>query len=268
MLESESVVNTLLRDYLYDLVKEGKRLDGRAFDEIRPIEVKEGLFTKSEGEAWVKLGKTQVLVGVKFDVGEPFPDTPDKGVLVTNAELLPVASPTFEPGPPNEDAIEISRVVDRAIRSADAVDLNNLVIKEGELVYMIFLDMYVLDHDGNLDDALTIASLIALGRAKYPKVIYKGEGDIEVLEEKESLVLRDLPINFTFVKIGDALLLDPLLEEEMVAEASITIAINQEGKVCSIQKRQGYFTMEEIKKAVEIGRSKWTDVASVIRREI
>ncbi len=268
MFESEMLTHNLLKDYVKDLVSKGQRIDGRGFQDYRPIEVKEGTFTKAEGEAWIKLGNTQVLVGVKADVGEPFPDTPDKGVLVSNTELLPLASPTFEPGPPNENAIEVARVVDRAIRSADAVDMSSLVIVEGKLVYMLFLDMYVLDYDGNLEDALTIASLIALGRAEIPKVEIKDDGEIEVKEEKWKVNLKDLPINFTFVKIGDQLLLDPVLEEEQVSDAAITLAIDKEGRVCSIQKKHGKFTMEEILNATSIARSKWPEIAERVREAI
>ncbi len=268
MFESEMLTHNLLKEYVKDLVSKGQRIDGRGFHDYRPMEVKEGTFTKAEGEAWIKLGDTQVLVGVKADVGEPFPDTPDKGVLVSNTELLPLASPTFEPGPPNENAIEVARVVDRAIRSADAVDMSSLVIIEGKLVYMLFLDMYVLDYDGNLEDALTLASLIALGRAEIPKVEVKEDGEIEVKEEKWKVNLKDLPINFTFVKIGDQLLLDPILEEEQVSDAAITLAIDKEGRVCSIQKKHGKFTMEEILNAASIARSKWPEMAEKVREAI
>lgn len=265
MFEPEMLTHNLLKDYVRDLVSNGQRIDGRGLHEYRPIEVREGTFTKAEGEAWVKLGNTQVLVGVKADVGEPFPDTPDKGVLISNTELLPLASPTFEPGPPNENAIEIARVVDRAIRSADAVDMSSLVIVEGKLVYMLFLDMYVLDYDGNLEDSLTMASLIALSKAEIPKVEVKEDGEIEVKEEKWRVNLKDLPLNFSFVKIGKELLLDPLLEEERVSDAAITLAIDKEGRVCSIQKKHGSFTIEEILNATSIARSKWPEVAEVIR---
>ena len=73
------------------------------------------MIEKAEGSARVLLGKTEVLVGVKVETGEPFPDTPNEGVLTVNAELVPIASPNFEAGPPNEDSIELARVVDRGI---------------------------------------------------------------------------------------------------------------------------------------------------------
>ena len=66
--------------------------------------------------------KQRFLCGVKVGTGEPFEDTPNDGVLTVNAELVPVASPNFEPGPPNEDSIELARVVDRGISESHAID--------------------------------------------------------------------------------------------------------------------------------------------------
>jgi exosome complex component RRP42 len=67
----------------------------------------------AEGSAEVRLGKTLAIAGVKTSIGTPFADTPDMGVMIVNAEFLPIASPTFEPGPPDENAIELARVIDR-----------------------------------------------------------------------------------------------------------------------------------------------------------
>ena len=86
---------------------------------------------KAEGSARVKIGNTQVIVGIKMDLGEPFPDTPDCGVLSTAAELIPLASPDFEAGPPQRDAIELARVVDRGVRESEVVDIHKLVITPG-----------------------------------------------------------------------------------------------------------------------------------------
>lgn len=264
----EKISSTLLKEHLLKLAKAGKRKDGRKFDEMRPIEVKEGTFTKGLGEAWVSLGKTQVLTSLKFDVGEPYPDTPDKGVLISNVELLPLASPSFEPGPPDENAIEMARVVDRAFRGSDAIDLSKLVIEEGKLVYILFLDLYVLDYDGNLFDALTLSSLIAFGRAQLP-VVEVEDGTPRLVEGKSfPLPLIDYPISFSFVKIGEYLMLDPNLEEESVADAALTLAIDKDLNICSVQKRNGTFKLSEINKAVDIARSKYPKVMEEIKKVV
>ncbi|MEM3333294.1 MAG: exosome complex protein Rrp42, partial [Thermoplasmata archaeon] len=165
---TESVVSEIKRDYIQKLLSQGSRIDGRGPNEFRKIEVIKNFIPRADGSALVKLGNTQVLVGVKIETGEPFPDTPNSGVLSTNAELVPLASPTFEAGPPGEEAIELARVVDRGIRESKAIDLEKLVIKEGELVWVIFVDIHVLDYDGNLFDASALGSIVALKNSVVP----------------------------------------------------------------------------------------------------
>jgi exosome complex component RRP42 len=135
------VMSKLKKDYVYNLMLKGQREDGRAFDEMRDITVETNVIDKAEGSAKVQYGDTQVLVGVKLQLGTPFPDSPDVGVIITSLELNPIASPTFEAGPPRENAIEMARVTDRGIRESGAIDLTKLCITEGEKVWMIFIDV-------------------------------------------------------------------------------------------------------------------------------
>ena len=112
------------------MVKDGDRLDGRDLDEMRDIELETDYINETAaGSAKVTIGKTQVVVGLSVSLEEPYPDRPDSGTIVTNAELAPMASREYESGPPQEDGVELARVVDRGIREAEAVDLEELCIK-------------------------------------------------------------------------------------------------------------------------------------------
>ena len=61
----------------------------RGLTDYREIKIEQGIIEKAEGSARVLLGKTEVLVGTKVETGEPFPDTPNEGVMTVNAELVP-----------------------------------------------------------------------------------------------------------------------------------------------------------------------------------
>ena len=165
-MAKEPVISKMKKKRITQLISEGKRLDGRGKLDYRDIRVEKGIIGTAEGSAMVCLGQTEVVVGIKIGLNAPYPDTPDEGILAVNAELVPLASPTFEPGPPDERAIELARVVDRGIRSSGAVDLKKLCIIPGRRVYILFLDIYVLNHDGNLIDASALAALAALSDAK------------------------------------------------------------------------------------------------------
>src|SRR3989338_935564 len=106
-----------LKQHVIMLLESDKRLDGRKPLEYRkPLKVEYGFTKTAEGSAKVTLGETEVIVGIKMEVGEPYPDTPDQGTIIVGAELLPLSNPEFELGPPGIQAIELARVVDRGIR--------------------------------------------------------------------------------------------------------------------------------------------------------
>ena len=115
-----------LKEHINNSLKEDVRLDGRKKEEFRKIEIETGVIKTAEGSARVKCGNTEVIAGVKLDVGEPFPDIPDEGVLMVGAELLPLSNPEFESGPPSTESIEVARVIDRGIRESQAIDTKKL----------------------------------------------------------------------------------------------------------------------------------------------
>jgi len=241
-----TVIPSIKKDYLGNLAEAGKRADGRKFDEFRKIEIETGVVSKAEGSARVKIGNTQVLVGIKMDVGEPYPDSPDSGVLSTAAELVPLASPDFESGPPREDAIELARVVDRGVRESEVVQVDKLCIEPGEKVWIVFIDIHVLDYDGNLFDAASLAALAALFTAKVPVVRF------ELGEEDYPLPLSDPPVSCTSVKYNNVVVLDPSLDEEEIAEARLTVATDKNGDIRAMQKGlSGSFSVDEIKKVIK-----------------
>jgi len=208
-----------------------------------------------------------VLVGIKIEVGQPFSDTPNEGVLTVNAELVPLASPTFEPGPPNENAVELARVVDRGIRESKAIILEDLCIENGKKVFIVFVDVYVLNHAGNLIDASALAALAALVNAKMFNYEVK-EGEIKTKPGYKPLPLRNYPIPTTFAKIGDKLIVDPDLEEEQVMDARLTITIEKDGKICAVQKGgNGYFTAQEIFEASKIVQQKAMELRKLVLKE-
>jgi len=264
------VMASIMRDHIINLLREGKRIDGRSFEDYRDLEIKVNVIEKAEGSAWVKLGNTQVLVGIKVDLGEPFPDLPDKGVMTTNVELVPLASPTFEPGPPDENAIELARVVDRGIRESGAVELEKLVIVPGKLVRVIFIDVHVLDHDGNLLDASGIGAIAALMSTKIPKIEYDEEsGEVKVLDEYEPLPVRKVPIPVTFAKIGGTMVVDPNLDEERVMDGRITITTDENGYISAAQKGEGgSFKLEEVMYAVDTAFKKAAELRKIVLESV
>ncbi len=253
------VVHELTRSHIQKLATAGKRIDGRGLEDYRPVAVEKGYVETAEGSARVRLGNTDVLVGVKMEVGQPYPDSPDSGVLVTNAELIPMASPTFEPGPPKPEAIELARVVDRGIRETKTVDMAKLAIEPGEKVWVLFVDIHVLDYDGNLFDACNYAALAALTNTVIPLSTKLGEGKDKPLEVEHH------PVSVTACKIGDVIFIDPSLEEERIADARLTVTTDEDGHIRAMQKGlKGSFTLEEVYRIISLSQNIGKEVRKTI----
>jgi exosome complex component RRP42 len=243
------IVSFIKRDYIHKMAEKGIRLDGRALDEMRPVEVIKPFVGAAEGSARVKLGKTDVIVGIKVEPGSPFSDRPNLGVLISTAELTPISSPDHESGPPRAPAIELARVVDRGIRESHTIDLAPLCITEGEKVWMVFIDIHPIDMHGNLFDACNYAALAALSVTNVPW------SKIDEKKKDEPLAVLHQPVSVTAVKLGSKVLVDPSLDEEEVADARLTVVTDENGDVCAMQKGlNGAFTIDEIKYIVELSQ--------------
>lgn len=111
--EAEPSINE--RTFVLEALRNYTRLDGRALDAYRPLEIS---FGDDYGAASVRLGKTRyrespintsncrtpsdslprVLARVSASVTAPYPDRKFDGIFTISAEVSPLASPAFEVG--------------------------------------------------------------------------------------------------------------------------------------------------------------------------
>ena len=253
-----------LRSHIIKLFGSDTRLDGRKFTDFRPIKLETGVTKSAEGSARITIGKTDIIVGIKTEVMEPFPDTQDEGGIMVGAELLPLSSPDFELGPPGIQAIEMARVVDRGIRESKALDFKKLCIKEGEKVWMLIIDICTINDSGNLLDASALAAVAALKDMRFPK--YEDDKLDYKQKTDKKLDLKDLPITVTVIKIGDRLIVDPDLDEEKVVDARLTVASLSDGTLCALQKGGDYpLAAEDIDKMVQIAVEKSKELRKFIK---
>ena len=254
---SSMMPTNLTIETLKKMFSEGKRFDGRKLLEHRDIQVKLDISNKAEGSASVKVGKTEVVVGVKMGLGTPYPDSMDKGNLIVSGDLLPIASPRFEMGPPDFTGIELPRLVDRAIRESKMIEMDKLVIKEGEKVWTVFIDVYPINDDGALIDAATIGAIVALKNSMIPELDKDGKIDYEKKATKKLPLVKDIaPFSFSFFKLGNSVILDPTREEEEACQTRVTFGVSN-GKggpfIHSCQKSgKATFSDEEIGKMMDI----------------
>lgn len=264
---------TLNKKRIAELLKEGKRIDGRGKLDYRKIEIETGISGKAEGTARVKIGNTDVIVGIKMDTQEPYPDHLDEGTMVTSMEFSPICGERYEPGPPKIDAIEVARVVDRGIRESGFIDWKKLCIKEGEKVWSILIDIYCINDDGNVLDASSIGAVAALMVSKFPVYDEKEEKVKFDEHSKNSLPLTDnVPFTMTFHKIGDSFLLDPNRDEEDAHNARITLAISKPKKehiINAMQKGEiNVLSIEDMNLIIDEAEKIYDEVFPKIEKKI
>lgn len=262
---STLIVEHLRKQQMWEAIAKGKRLDGRNLDELRALNIELDIIKKANGSAKVNLGNSEVVAGIKVETGEPFEGLENKGALIVSAEVLPTASPYIEPGPPDEETVELARVVDRGVRESEMIDLDKLVLVPGEIVYTIFVDCSIINADGNLFDCTSYAVVSALMSCKLPIFEIQDNKVIDTGDTQPTPVTT-IPISITAARIGDSIILDPTAEEEACMDARITITTNSDSKFTAVQKgATGTFSTEQIKNLAETARVKGEQVRSMIK---
>ncbi len=263
-------VSAIKADFIRNLIKEGKREDGRGMLDMRPIKIETNFVPRANGSAYVHLGNTKVIAGVKTQVEVPYGDTPNRGNFMTSAEMCIMASPYFEQGPPRIEAIEVARVTDRSLRESGIINMEDLCIEAGEAVWGVFVDIEILDYDGNLFDACSIAALAAVMSATLPATCPKTGREVYKEDQPLPLRMENATFSTTFCKIEDKVIADPGLYEELVCDTRITVGVDKNGAMRAGQKGgYGAWTIDEVKQlrrdAVEIQKQIMADIEKAVK---
>jgi exosome complex component RRP42 len=257
-------INEDMKAHIIESLAKGVRFDGRKLDEFRKVEVKQGFIKTSEGSASVKIGDTEILAGIKMSIERPYPDTPEEGTIMVEAELMPLSSPEYEPGPPGIKSVEMARVVDRGIRESKTIDMKDLCIDKGEKAWSINIDVASINDSGNLIDAFGLGALLAIKGATFPE--YK-DGAVDYHKKTDrKLILKRLPIPITIFKIGGSFVVDPTTEEEGAMDARLTVTSTEDGRLCALQKGgDGELSIEDIEKMIELGIAKGSELRRLVK---
>ncbi|KJE88989.1 polymyositis/scleroderma autoantigen 1 [Capsaspora owczarzaki ATCC 30864] len=268
------------RSFVQGAMKSGLRVDGRGVYDFRRIRI---AYQPERGHVEVQLGRTRVMVQVSCELTKPFPDRPAEGAVQFNVELSPMASPAFEPGRPSEQAIELSRMVERVVKDSNAIDTTSLCVISGEAVWNIRVDLHALDHDGNLSDALCMAALAGLIHFRKPEVSMPSlsSGDESVagnliihdVREREPLPLSvhhmPLCVTFAFLDDGEHMVVDPTFQEERVAEGYLIVAMNIHREVCAVHKHGSVLLdASQISRCTKIAAIKVAEMTELLQKSI
>ncbi|XP_063922852.1 uncharacterized protein LOC135137195 [Zophobas morio] len=232
----ETVITNCERKFLMKCLSDWTRLDGRSFDEFRPLRVE---FGKDWGSCYVSLGKTRVLAQTSCEIQQPKSSRPSEGILNINIELNPLAAPHFEPGRQSELSVRLNRLLEKCVKDSKAVDLESLCIKTNEKVWALRVDINVINHEGNILDCASIAMLASLAHFRRPDVTCDGEEFIiHNYQQRDPIptVIHHYPVCITYSIFngGEFVVADPSLTEEGSADATLTIGLNGFKELCGL----------------------------------
>ncbi|KAM0795644.1 ribosomal protein S5 domain 2-type protein [Usnea florida] len=237
--EAEPSVNE--RTFLLQALQENIRLDGRALDAYRNLDIS---FPDDYGVADVRLGKTRVLTRISASVTAPRPDRKFDGIFTITTELSPLASPAFESGRQSDLETHLSRTLETTLRRSQALSTESLCLIAGQKIWSLRADIHVLDHDGNLTDASCLCALAALRHYRIPDSAVKG-GRLTVFSPAErdpvplALLHHPLCVTMRGFEDGGKWLVDATLLEQQCSEGEVVVAANAQGEVCLVRKGGG-----------------------------
>ncbi|KAM5194423.1 exosome complex component RRP45 [Mantella aurantiaca] len=267
----ETPLSNCERAFLLQAIAERKRLDGRQTYDYRNIKI---TFGTEYGCCIVELGKTRVLGQVSCELVAPKMNRPTEGIIFFNLELSAMASPAFEPGRPSELVVRLNRLLERCLRNSKCIDMESLCVQAGEKVWQIRVDLHLLNHEGNIIDAASIAAIAALCHFRRPDVSVQGEEvTVYSLEERDPvpLSIHHMPIcvSFSFFQQGTYLLVDPSEREERVMDGLLVIAMNKHREICTIQSSGGIMLLkEQVLRCSKIAGVKVAEITELIQKAL
>lgn len=224
-----------------ELIVNGKRLDGRAFDELRPIRIEAGVLKNADGSAYLEWGKNKIFAAV-YGPREALPKhtaDPEKAVIKCRYSMAPFSS-LEEHGRsgPNRRAIEISKVTKEVFE--------NIIMTENFPGTEINIFIEVVQSDGGTRAAGITAAAVALATSGIP--------------------MKDLPYAVSAGKIDEHIVIDLNKIEDNYSDADIPIAVSPRTGEILLLQMDGSLTKEEFKEAVAKVK-KAGQIISKIQRE-
>lgn len=225
------------------LKEDGKRLDGRELDEMRPLTIKARVLNNADGSALVIWGNNKILAGV-FGPRECIPrhdQSPYRARVRCRYNMAPFCS-LEEHGRsgPSRRSQELSKVISEA--------MENVVIAESYPKTAIDVYIDVLQSDGGTRCAALTAAAVAIADAGIP--------------------LKDMVSAVAVGKVEDKLVLDLSKEEDNYGQSDNPIAFSSRNGDVLLYQMDGLLTRDEIKQSLEMARDASKKVHEEQRRAL
>ncbi|MGC8628617.1 MAG: exosome complex exonuclease Rrp41 [Candidatus Micrarchaeia archaeon] len=225
------------------LLNGNKRLDGRDFEELRPIRITAGVIKNATGSAYLEWGNNKVLAAV-YGPKEVFPKhlaDPERAIVKCRYAMAPFSS-LEEHGRagPNRRATEISKVTKEVFENVILLD------KFPSTEIDIFIE--ILQSDGGTRAAGITAASVALANSGIP--------------------IKDMPYAVAAGKIDGQLVIDFNKIEDNYSEADVPIAISPNLNRILLLQMDGSLTRDEFSKLVAMVKKAGSTIISAQREAL
>ena len=208
------------------LIVNGKRLDGRAPDELRQLKIEMGVLKRADGSAHVELGDNKVLAAV-YGPREMHPrhlQQPDMAVFRCRYNMAPFSVEERKRPGPDRRSVEISKVTRQAIEPVLFLELYPRSAVD------VFIE--ILQADAGTRTAGITAAAVALADAGIP--------------------MRDLVSAVAVGKIDGTIVMDLTKDEDQWGTTDMPVAIIPRKKLITLLQMDGHFTTEEFRRALDL----------------
>jgi exosome complex component RRP41 len=210
-----------------ELVVNGKRLDGRRFDEVRNIKITASPLKNADGSAYIEWGNNKILAAV-YGPREATPRhlaDPSKAIIKCKYSMAPFSS-LSEHGRsgPNRRAIEISKVIKEVFE--------NVVVLTDFPGSQIDIFIEVLQGDGGTRAAGLTAASVALASA--------------------GIHMKDLVYAISAGRIGEHIVLDFDMIEDNYSDSDMPVAVAPRNDEILLLQMDGGFTKEQLSTALKM----------------
>ncbi len=213
------------------LIVDGKRLDGRGFEELRPIKIEVGVLKRADGSCYLEMGKNKIIAAV-YGPREVHPrhlQDPSKAVIRYRYNMAPFSVEERKKPGPDRRSVEISKVSREAL---EPVIMKELFPRSGIDVFV-----EVLQADAGTRTACLNAASVALIDA--------------------GVMMKGIITAVAVAKVDGHIVLDPMKEEDFYGEADMPVAFlirNDQIESIALLQMDGRMTVEEVKKGIELAK--------------
>ncbi len=206
--------------------EQGRRVDGRGLNEMRPVKIEVGVLKNADGSAYIEHGKNKIIVAV-YGPKEVHPRhlaLPDRMFIRCRYHMSPFSVQERKSPQPSRREIELSKVIREALEAA-------IMIEEYPRTALdIFIE--VLESDGGSRGASITAASVALANAGIP--------------------MRDMVASCAVGKIDGHIVLDLNDQEDKEGEVDLPVAYMPNLNRITLLQMDGKLLHEEFDRALDL----------------